>query len=185
MQKNKLTQKRLKELLDYNPENGIFVWKVAKAKSVRIGCVAGTTNKDGYIEIGIDYNRYLAHRLAWFYVYGYFPEHDIDHINRIKTENFIDNLREVSNQCNQRNTGNRNNNTSGVKGVSWHKDREKWMAYIAVNQNIKYLGLYNELSNAVCARLMAEQCLNWSGCDSNSPAYQYVKEMLKVDKQKG
>lgn len=78
-----------------------------------------------------------------------------------------------------RNSGNRKNNTSGVKGIYWNKERVKWEAAITVNGkkiNIIYCKSFNE---AVCARLIAEQCLNWSGCDSSSPAFKYVQEMLK------
>lgn len=69
-------------------------------------------------------------------------------------------------------------NTSGIKGVVWHKRHEKWMARIKVNGKLKYLGYYTDFDDAVCARLSAEQCLDWAGCDSSSPAYKHVQRML-------
>ena len=84
----------------------------------------------------------------------------------------------ASQSCNLRNTGNFAHNTSGVKGVSWSKLTNKWEACIKINRKKKHLGMYKNFDDAVCARLAGEQCLDWEGCDSNSPAYLYVKEML-------
>ena len=175
----KLTQKRLKEVLHYNPETGIFTWRIATAKSIKIGDIAGCKGKQGYIPINVDNKRYYSHRLAWLYIHGYFPEHGLDHKDRIKHHNWIDNLREVSQQCNLRNTINSKNNTSNVKGVHWNKNANKWEARIKVNSKVKYIGIYKSFDEAVCARLAGEQCLDWADCDSSSPAYKYVQEMLK------
>jgi hypothetical protein len=112
-------------------------------------------------------------------MYGYWPENVIDHKDRVRHHNWIKNLREVSNQCNQRNRGNSKNNTSGVKGVSFDNVTNKWRPYIKINNKLFRLGSYKEFDNAVCARLAAEQCLGWSGCDSNSPAFQYVKDFIQ------
>lgn len=129
--------------------------------------------------ICIDYKNYSAHRLAWLYIHGYLPENQIDHINRQKIDNRICNLREVSSQCNTRNTGNRIDNKSGVKGICFDESRGNWIVYIEVNQKRTYLGRINDFDESVCLRLCAEQCLGWSGCDSNSPAYQYVKKNIQ------
>jgi len=173
-----LTQKRLKQLLNYDPETGKFTRKVKSVIHPNLELPVGSSTDSGYITICIKGYKGLAHRLAWLYVYGYIPENDIDHINRIKTDNRINNLREVSRQCNLRNTGNRKNNTSGVKGVSFNKKSNKWQVSIAVNNKLYYLGRFDDFIEAVCHRLAAEQCLNWNGCDSNSPAYQYVMDYL-------
>jgi len=174
----KLTQERLKELLHYEPETGIFYWKQIQGKNKKkVGDVAGTP-LNGYITIGIGGTIYLSHRLAWLYIHGYFTENQIDHINRNRADNRICNLREVSRSCNRRNSGNPKNNVSGVKGVCWHKQSNLWRSRIT-HQGKKYnLGLYVLFDEAVCARLAAEQCLNWSNCDSSSPAYNYVQKML-------
>ena len=170
----KLTQKRLKELLHYDPETGVFTWKVVRP-SIKIGDAAGCKTKRGYMQVSVDGKRYLVHRLCWLYEKGYLPEHDIDHIDRVKYHNQVSNLREVSRQCNLRNTGNQSNNTSSVNGVSWDKTNMMWMAAIRVNRKYRFLGRYKSFCDAVCARLAGEQCLNWSICDYSSPAYKYVR----------
>lgn len=172
-----LTQKRLKEVLHYNPDNGLFYWLVARQR-INVGQIAGYTDSRGYITIAIDGGHHKAHRLAWVYTHGYFPEHGMDHLDRNKSNNCIENLREVSQSCNMRNTGNPKNNSSGVKGVSFCNRTGKWHTKIVVPGKQHFLGYYKSFHNAACARLAAEQCLGWEGCDSSSPAYKYVKEML-------
>jgi len=175
--KQKLTQNRLKDVLFYNQETGLFFWKKKTGHKVIVGKKAGG-NSRGYRSIGVDGDRYFAHRLAWLYVYGYFPENDIDHINRIKRDNRIKNLREVSSQCNLRNTGNRKNNTSGIKGVSWDERTKRWIPQITINKKNRQGGYYKHFDDAVCGRLAMEQCLGWEGCGSSSPAYKYVQKNI-------
>jgi len=172
-----LTQKRLKELLYYDPETGNFTYKKPWFNR-KIGDIASLKHSTGHTRIRLDGCLYYSHRLAWLYIYGYFPENEIDHINRNKSDNRICNLREVSVSCNMRNTGNRSNNTSGVKGVYWFKQKSKWCSYIIISSKKYFLGLYSSFDEAVCTRLAAEQCLNWSNCNTNSPAFQYVQKML-------
>jgi len=105
---------------------------------------------------------------------GYFPENDIDHINMIKHDNRIENLREVSRSCNIRNSGNRKCNTSGVKGVHWVNRFKKWQSRIGIDKLRFSLGYYNDFNNAVLARLTAEICLNKQECKAYSPAYKYA-----------
>jgi len=169
-----ITHKELLSQLMFNPWTGLFYWKIAK-RGIQIYSIAGTL-KDGYIQIRIKNVCYYAHRLAWLYVYGYFPENDIDHEDQIKHHNWILNLRESSKQCNSINTGNSKANKSGVKGVSkYNKEENKWRTQICVNQKVIHLGIFIDFDEAVCTRLAAEQCLNWSNYNGNSPAYQYVK----------
>jgi len=178
----KLTQARLKELFHYNSETGIFTRRIKTNRSITIGSIAGYKTPINYIQITINKKIYFAHRLAWFYIYGYFPENGIDHINKNKSDNRIKNLRVVSNQCNMRNTGNPKNNTSGIKGVCWDKRGKQWQSQIKMNQKSCFLGIYKSFINAVCARLAGEQSLNWSGCDSNSPAYKFVQKNIQGGK---
>ena len=175
-----LTYNRLHQLLDYNPATGNFIWKESRG-NVKKGDIAGTIDKHGYHVIRIDRKLYKAHRLAWLYIHGYFPEHDIDHRNRLKPVNKIENLREVSRVCNTRNSGNRKDNTSGVKGVAYVKNSNNWLVRITVMQKTYSLGNYDDYDDAVCARLAAEQCLGWSGCDSSSPAFKYVQDILNAN----
>ena len=178
-----LTQNQLKQTMHYDPLTGVFTRKVTLCSRAIAGSVAGCLNKLGYTVIRISGNLYQAHRLAWLYVYGYFPEHDIDHKDRNKSNNKIDNLRHATRQCNLRNTGLQANNTSGIKGACWDKQQDKWRAQIMVNNKNHYLGLFSDFTEAVCTCLAVEQCLNWPSCDSNSPANQYVKDLLISDLQ--
>ena len=180
MQKKVLSQDKLQERLHYNPDTGQLVWRDIVDNRGRPSLRSGretalSFSPKGYARVNIYRKVYLAHRLIWFYVYGYFPENDIDHINKNKADNRIINLREVSRACNMRNTGNQQNNTSGIKGVYWRKREKKWFTYITVNRIQKSLGYYKDFDNAVCARLAGEQCLGWEDCSGSSPAFQYVR----------
>lgn len=176
----RLSQERLKELFRYDKETGIFTWRIARGGKAQAGMIAGSRKATGYVHIKIDGNLYQAHRLAYLYVYGYMPENTVDHKNRTPWHNWIENLREASKSCNVRNSGNRRDNKSGIKGVTWHSAIGKWYACIMAKGSQKSLGVYTDFDDAVCARLAAEQCLNWSGCDSSSSAYKHVKAMTGV-----
>lgn len=175
-----LTQERLKELLYYCPETGVFTWKISPASTTKKGDIAGNVHRSGYLRINVDKKAFYAHRLAYLYIHGYHPENEVDHKNRNKLDNSIKNLREVSRQCNKRNCGNPSTNTSGVKGVSWHKASQKWRAYIKVNNIQKEIGRHSDFLEAVYHRLAGEQCLNWSNCDSSSPALQHIQEFART-----
>jgi hypothetical protein len=137
-----LTQERLKELLSYNPDTGDFFWNVDKSGHAKKGQKAScATANTGYLRIGIDRKRYLAHRLVWLYVYGKFPDNDLDHINRTRTDNRLCNLREATRAENLQ-------NRSNVKGVYWHKRAKKWLAQISVNKKHFYLGLHESFEDA-------------------------------------
>ena len=172
-----LTQKRLQEQLHYNQNSGIFTWRAVRV-GVKFGGIAGHTRNGKYVVIGLDSNLYYAHRLAWLYVHGYFPEGELDHINRVCSDNRIKNLRHVSRKCNRRNVGNTCMNNSGIKGV-YSVNNDVWAAQIKNNGVMKYLGRFKDFGEAVCVRLAAEQSLDWAGCDSCSPAYQHVKTIIE------
>ena len=120
-----LTQERLKELLDYNPDTGVFTRRVS-VQGCKAGDIAGCLNGKGYRRISVDSKVYVASRLAFLYMGGYLPEYDVDHINRIRDDNKWSNLRHVSRQCNMRNGSRRSTNTSGITGVCWCKQYKKW-----------------------------------------------------------
>lgn len=155
----KLTQERLKELLRYDPETGVFTWHHINGR-VAINGVAGCPDSYGYLQIRVDGTLYLSHRLAWLYLHGYFPV-GIDHINGIKNNNRISNLREVSHSENMQNKKIHSNNTSGVQGVSWQNQRDVWCAYINVNGKRLHIGSFKELNNAIKARKSAESKHNY------------------------
>lgn len=98
-----LTDEYIKEILDYNPETGIFTWKIKPRRNIHLGSPAGSINKYGYRVVRIDSRGYPAHRLAWVYVYGEWPKGKIDHINGIRTDNKIANLRVVTPRENAQN----------------------------------------------------------------------------------
>jgi len=150
-----LTQKRLKELLRYNPETGLFIRIKYTNSRAQIGDIAGCLDAKGYIQIKIDGEPYKAHRLAWLYVTGSFPEEQIDHKNHIRNDNKWMNLRDVTHKDNGRNKSMQVNNKSGVTGVFLNKNGN-WKANIKVNNKTLYLGSYKEKNDAIIARCMAE-----------------------------
>jgi len=155
-----LTQEELKETLDYDPESGIFRWKVAKGLRVKVGDIAGTLHPNGYRYIKINGKRYLEHRLAWLYVHGEWPEDMIDHINGIKDDNRIENLRESTRSENGMNRSKQINNTSGYKGVTWNKAAQKWHTQIMINNKQKYLGYFDSPEEAYAAYCKAAEELH-------------------------
>lgn len=176
MSKTSISQKELKRQLCYEPGTGIFKWKITKRGPSKAGDIIKCLDNNGYLVARINQKNYRLHRLAWLYVNGYFPEHEIDHINNIRKDNRIVNLREVSHSCNLRNTGNYKNNFSGVKGVYWDKSRKKWTAAIVVLERKTMLGRFTNFIEAVCVRYAAEQCLDWIKCKKDSPAYLFLSK---------
>lgn len=141
-----MTQERLRELLHYAPETGVWTWLVTR--KVRAGSVAGTPGGRGYIQIRIDYKRYLAHRLAFLYTIGRWPLHQVDHRDRDRSNNCWDNLREATHQQNCW-------NRSDALGVSWDDKRQKWSAWIWSGKTI-FLGRFPNFEDACIARRQAE-----------------------------
>lgn len=173
----KLTQERLKELLGYDPETGVFTWKVDTVKHKIKGNLAGCLNKDtGYIQISIGNKSFLAHRLAFLYMEGYLPENGVDHIDRDRSNNKWNNLREVSQSCNMRNRLVLKNNKSGVAGVCWHKRDKKWISSIMVFGRTIHLGYFDNIIEAAKARWQAEVEHKFPNCNTTSSAYNYLKE---------
>lgn len=126
--------------LDYSPETGVFTWKKHRQKCY-VGKTTGEFNSNGYFVVRYRGVRYLAHRLAWFYVHGEWPEKHLDHINGDCTDNRIGNLRPCAINENAQNRRQQSNNTSGYIGVSWHKVRKMWRA------SINYKGKHIHLGN--------------------------------------
>jgi len=146
-----LTQAELKNRLFYDPETGEFRWLVSSG-GVRAGSVAGGVDKKtGYRRIRALARKYLAHRLAWLYMTGEWPAAEIDHRNLNRDDNRWRNLREASHAENMRNTPRRSHNTSGVKGVDFHKSSQKWRARINVNGRSLSLGYFNNIGEATTA----------------------------------
>ena len=151
------TQKQLKEILYYDPETGVFTWRVNRGGGARAGDVAGYLHREGYIRIGFSGKVYRAHRLAWLYVHGKWPKYEIDHMNRIRDDNRIVNLREASHADNSHNLGLSSKNTSGVSGISWYKYTKEWCAQIKVKGETIFLGAFPTKREAIKSRKAAEK----------------------------
>ncbi len=160
-QANELTAEYLRSVLHYDQESGIFTWKVRTAHNVKVGDVAGSVNGRGYLQIRLQSRHYLAHRLAWLYMCGEWPEDQLDHVNRDRSDNRIANLREVTNKQNHQNKSKYSHNTSGHTGVYWNKQNSKWRALIMHNRKLIHLGYFTDIEDAIAARKAAEK-LYWS-----------------------
>ena len=154
-----LTQERLKELLDYDPETGVFVRKIDRG-GAKAGAEAGSYDAHGYKIISVDGVRKKAHRLAWLYVHGCWPVSEIDHINRVRNDNRISNLREANKCTNQQNIGPKKCNKSGYLGVYKHNQCNRWAAKITHNGIVAYLGLFNTPEEAHAAYIAAKEKLH-------------------------
>jgi len=150
-----LPAERLRRLMHYNEETGVFTWYESRSRT-KAGAVAGSVNTDGYLAICIDKSVYLAHRLAWLYVYDEWPDTAIDHRNGTRTDNCIANLRQVTLSQNQQNSKRSAANTSGTKGVSQVASSRNWKAQIEVDGVRTVLGSFKTKAEAVAARHAAE-----------------------------
>lgn len=142
-----LTQEELKEVLTYDPETGVFIWKVRPGYRVKVGDKAGCVGADGYSQIAYKGKLRKTHRLAWLYMTGKYPKEDIDHINGDKSDNRWDNLREASRQENCRNIKRRKEGYKTPKGVY----KRSWGSYQVIIDRKSY-GCYKdlELAELVC-----------------------------------
>ena len=167
-----ITPKYIRQLLDYNPDSGRFVWRrrllrdgverLDKAWNTRFAgiAVAERSHRHGHLQIGLHCKNYMAHRVAWAHYYDEWPDSDLDHINGNPKDNRISNLRLASVSENLCNSKIRMDNTSGVKGVSWSKKSNKWYAYITKDQKMVSLGRYLDFNDAVAARVRGEERLH-------------------------
>ena len=151
-----ITQSYLKEIFDYR-EDGNLIWKKPIGKRSKHGEVAGHLKKsNGYICVGIKTKTYYAHRLVWFWHYGFLPNKDTDHINGIRTDNRVENLREATRSQNNMNKAKLVTNKSGIHGVHFSKAASKWTSQIKINGKTIHLGLFENINEAAEARKKAE-----------------------------
>lgn len=175
--RKKLTQKRLKELLHYDPETGVFTWVVRKGKILPKAVAGGASSYPGYRKIMVDYVAYSAHRLAFLYMEGYFPEQQVDHLNGVRDDNRWFNLRHVSGTCNQQNSKTPTNSSSGFSGVSWEQDRKNWRVQAYLHNKRVFLGRYPAVLDAALARLTFEvQCPLWT-CNHRGELIKAIKKV--------
>jgi hypothetical protein len=155
-----VTAEYVRDILDYDQASGIFRWRSrsdvsAKWNARYAGAIAG--NKDhrpqyrGRTTISINKQQYLAHRLAFLFVVGRWPNPEIDHINGEPGDNRWENLREVGRIQNLQNKRIQSNNKTGLKAVTWKSDKQKWRSVIQVNGRQKHLGYFARKENAALA----------------------------------
>ena len=137
-----LTKEYLCNLFEYS--NGSLYRKVRTANCVYEGDKAGFTRKDGYRQIKVNQKPYLEHQIVFIMHYGFKPS-IIDHINGIKSDNRIENLREASFYENAHNAKRKSTNTSGVKNVSYSKRPNAWLVRVQANKSRKLIGLFHNL----------------------------------------
>lgn len=150
---NEISQKELKERLRYDAETGNFYWaKVLPRSSSRVGDIAGCIeNKNGYRVIKINRRMYKAHRLAWLYVHGQWPNEVLDHVNGDPSDNRICNLREATHSQNMWNSRTPKNSSSGMKGASWCTTNKAWISSIKKNRKTYHLGHFATADEAAAA----------------------------------
>lgn len=141
-----LTQQRLMSLVSYDPETGVFM---------RFGRRAGALHKFGYRQIMLDGRSYKEHRVAWLYVHGRWPSQQIDHINHVRDDNRIANLREASVAQNLANSIVRSDNKSGLKGVRYDRRCKRYCARIFENGKFRHIGCYKTAEEANAAYFAA------------------------------
>lgn len=163
--KSALTVARLRKVLDYEPETGVFVWKVTRSFRAVAGAVAGSEYKaTGYLRVQIDGTSYLAHQLAWLHYYGEWPSLDIDHINGEKADNRIANLREATPSQNGQNLRNAmGHNKSGLLGAHFDSASKRWRAVIYKNGRRYDLGSFDDNESAHAAYMEAKKAIHEYG----------------------
>lgn len=152
-----LTFEKAKELFVYDRETGIIKWRKRFNPKQRADLVAGCANGDGYTRIGINGKIYPAHRIAMLLAYGFYGDGlDVDHINHIRDDNRLVNLRFATHTDNQRNQSINSRNATGVTGVFYRVDMRKYVAQIQVDRKTIYLGSFVSLEEAAKARRDAD-----------------------------
>lgn len=159
-----LTAERLRELLHYDPETGVFTWRQRRGGAAKEGCRAGA-RKNRYRLVYVDGCKIYEHRLAWFYVHGVWPPEHIDHIDGVGTNNSIHNLRPVSRALNLQNQrGAQKGSRSGLLGVDFQVAAQKWRARIQVNGRHIHIGLFASPEHAYAAYLAKKRAVHATCC---------------------
>lgn len=163
----RIAHDELLRLLFYNPDTGLFTWKISPQARVKAGALTGQRlDKKGYLTVCLKKRHYKAHVLAIFYMTGQWPKNESDHKNGIKSDNRWENLRQATSIQNAQNRKRRINNTSGHKGVYWEKRYNFWYSCITVNKKTIYLGSFKEKQLA---------------CDAyDKAAHQYFGEFVRL-----
>lgn len=150
--KTEITAELVRQLLNYDPMTGQITRRID-------GSVATHAHPRGYLSLNVKRRAWLAHRLVWLYMTGRWPEHQIDHINGVRTDNRWANLRDVTATVNYQNQriARSNNRSCGLLGVTWDKSRGKWKASIRTETGDVYLGRFDDAETAHQAYLAAKR----------------------------
>ncbi len=152
-----ITQAELKARLSYDPETGVFHWRVKPSKRFPVGMVAGTII-GGYCRIHMGGKTYGAHRLAWLYIHGHDPVNQIDYINGDPSDNRISNLREADAAQNSQNRRRpQKNNSTGLLGVAYDNTKNRYRARIYINGKRTYIGKFKTPEEAHEAYVQAKR----------------------------
>ena len=170
----KIDPATIRELINYDAATGFFTWlprdrhwfasdRSFRTWNSRFAGKPAFTAKEAYgYHIGAIGSHYCkAHRLAWAWVYGVWPDKDLDHINQNKADNRIANLRLVDPATNAKNRGRQTNNTSGCNGVRWHKATRKWAVTVGVDGVDYHAGLFVAFGEAVRVRAAKDKHLGF------------------------
>ncbi len=153
-----LTQQRLKELFDYDPETGIVTRRITVGSRAKKGAVVGSDDGNGYLQVWIDGKKYRLHRVIWFWVYGAWPEDEVDHRDLKRANNRLKNLVPLTHMQNMHNGPKRCTNTSGYVGVSRTPNGNSWIARITVGYKNLNLGTFENIDQAAAA-YSAARCI--------------------------
>ena len=141
------TPAQIKHLLHYHPESGVFRWRFCTSSHIKPWDIAGTLRND-YLAISISNKKHYAHRLAWLYMTGNWPEQQIDHVDGVKSNNAWSNLREATNKQNNENQSIKSNNKSGFRGVHFDDKSQKWRAMVGNNGKSIHVGWFTSAEDA-------------------------------------
>lgn len=159
--KPKLSHDRLISVLNYNPDTGVFTWRKSTGPNCKVLKEAGWRMKRDGRMIQVDGEGIYAHRLAWFFVYGIWPEHEIDHIDGNKLNNAISNLRDVTRSENRQNVGYaQKNSTTKLLGVDYHPCKKMYQARISFNGDRIHIGWFADKISAYNSYLAYKKILH-------------------------
>lgn len=159
-----ITQPELKDLLSYCSSTGLFTWVKSRGSRIKgdiAGCLFKTSNGKTYIRIKVKGRKYMAHRLAFLFVTGSWPEDEMDHVNGDGTDNGWLNIRSVTHSENMLNKRVPHASVSGISGVTWNKRVSKWQVAIRKDGRQHYLGVFADVELAALIRAEAEEVLGF------------------------
>lgn len=148
------------ERIAYESDTGLFRWATA-GRGIKKGALAGSNALDGYKQIRVGFKKHRAHRLAWFLFYGMWPDGEIDHINGVRDDNRICNLRECTRSENMQNQRRAHvDNASGLLGATWNKQHRKWQSKLQINKRMHHVGYFDSAEAAHAAYVVLKRHLS-------------------------